>query len=50
MILIRPGRQDDTVDIIPMAFLDVFNTTGGLPSINLANVSSTTLFSQQTNS
>ncbi|KAG6375334.1 glycoside hydrolase family 18 protein [Boletus reticuloceps] len=33
--------QDATVDIIPMAFLDIFNTTGGLPSVNLANTCST---------
>ncbi|KAG9309744.1 glycoside hydrolase [Chiua virens] len=33
--------QDDTVDIFPMAFLDEFNTTGGLPSVNLANTCST---------
>lgn len=33
--------QDDTVDIFPVAFLDVFNTTGGLPSVDLANTCST---------
>ncbi|KAG8218074.1 glycoside hydrolase family 18 protein [Butyriboletus roseoflavus] len=33
--------QNPTVTIIPMAFLDVFNTTGGLPSVNLANTCST---------
>ncbi|KAF8548187.1 glycoside hydrolase [Imleria badia] len=33
--------QDNTVDIIPVAFLDIFNTTGGLPSVNLANTCST---------
>ncbi|KAN0098104.1 chitinase [Tylopilus felleus] len=35
-------QGDSVVDIIPVAFLDVFNTTGGLPSINLANTCSTT--------
>ncbi|KAH0839353.1 glycoside hydrolase family 18 protein [Lanmaoa asiatica] len=33
--------QDSTIDIIPMAFLDEFNSTGGLPSVNLANTCST---------
>ncbi|KAI0351779.1 glycoside hydrolase [Trametes cingulata] len=30
--------QDDSIDAIPIAFLNVFQTTGGLPSINLANI------------
>ncbi|ORX86719.1 glycoside hydrolase [Basidiobolus meristosporus CBS 931.73] len=29
--------QDDTVDVIPVAFLDTFFGTGGLPELNLAN-------------
>ncbi|TFK76820.1 glycoside hydrolase [Pluteus cervinus] len=29
--------QDDTVDVFPVAFLNVFFGPGGLPSINLAN-------------
>ncbi|KAG6864633.1 hypothetical protein C0991_008165 [Blastosporella zonata] len=29
--------QDDTIDAIPLAFLDVFFSEGGLPEINLAN-------------
>ncbi|EGO03010.1 glycoside hydrolase family 18 protein [Serpula lacrymans var. lacrymans S7.3] len=29
--------QDSTIDAIPIAFLDVFFGTGGLPSLNLAN-------------
>ncbi|KZT19142.1 carbohydrate-binding module family 5 protein [Neolentinus lepideus HHB14362 ss-1] len=30
--------QDDTIDAIPMAFLDVFFGTGGEPSLDLANI------------
>ena len=30
--------NDNSVDVIPIAFLNVFFGTGGLPSINLANV------------
>ncbi|KAH8549729.1 class III chitinase [Umbelopsis sp. PMI_123] len=30
--------QDDTIDIIPIAFLDKFFSTGGEPEINLANI------------
>ncbi|KAF9219040.1 glycoside hydrolase [Gyrodon lividus] len=33
--------HDDYVDIIPITFLDEFNTTGGLPSVNLANTYNT---------
>ncbi|KIJ12662.1 chitinase [Paxillus involutus ATCC 200175] len=33
--------QDDSVDIIPIAFVDQFVSTGGLPSVNLANTCST---------
>lgn len=29
--------QDSSIDVIPIAFLDVFSSTGGLPVINLAN-------------
>lgn len=29
--------NDDSVDVFPIAFLDVFSATGGLPEINLAN-------------
>ena len=29
---------DDSIDAFPIAFLNVFYSTGGLPSINLANV------------
>jgi len=32
--------QDDSIDVIPIAFLNVFFGTGGLPVINLANVCS----------
>jgi hypothetical protein len=31
--------QDDTIDVIPIAFLNKFFSTGGDPEINLANVS-----------
>ncbi|CAK5262051.1 unnamed protein product [Mycena citricolor] len=34
--------QDDVIDIIPIAFLDVFVSTGGLPDLNLANICSAT--------
>ncbi|KAG6812283.1 hypothetical protein H0H92_003592 [Tricholoma furcatifolium] len=30
-------KKDDTVDAIPLAFLDVFFSTGGLPEIDLAD-------------
>ncbi|KAI0702448.1 class III chitinase [Cytidiella melzeri] len=30
--------QDDAIDVFPVAFLDVFFGTGGVPSINLANI------------
>lgn len=30
--------QDDTIDVIPIAFLNKFFSTGGDPEINLANV------------
>ncbi|KDQ54773.1 carbohydrate-binding module family 5 protein [Jaapia argillacea MUCL 33604] len=33
--------QDDAIDAIPIAFLDVFFGTGGLPEINLANTCNT---------
>lgn len=29
--------NDDSVDVFPIAFLNVFSATGGLPEINLAN-------------
>ncbi|KAF9007657.1 glycoside hydrolase superfamily [Cyathus striatus] len=29
--------QDDTINVIPLAFLNVFFSTGGLPEINMAN-------------
>ncbi|KAI1796943.1 glycoside hydrolase [Ganoderma leucocontextum] len=29
--------QDDTIDTIPLAFVNVFNGAGGLPSLNMAN-------------
>ncbi|KZO92836.1 carbohydrate-binding module family 5 protein [Calocera viscosa TUFC12733] len=32
--------QDDTIDVIPVAFVDVFYGTGGLPELNLANTCS----------
>ncbi|KAM5537237.1 hypothetical protein V8D89_009170 [Ganoderma adspersum] len=28
---------DDTIDVIPLAFVNVFNGAGGLPSLNMAN-------------
>ena len=31
--------QDDTIDAIPLAFLNVFFSTGNLPSLDLSNVS-----------
>ena len=31
--------QDDTVDVIPLAFLYIFRGTGGEPVIDFANVS-----------
>ncbi|KAF8832616.1 hypothetical protein HHX47_DHR1001995 [Lentinula edodes] len=31
---------DDAVDVFPVAFVDIFFSTGGLPSMNLANVGS----------
>lgn len=42
LLHMRLGRnhdvsQDDTIDTFPIAFLDQFFATGGLPSINLAN-------------
>ncbi|EJF62645.1 glycoside hydrolase [Dichomitus squalens LYAD-421 SS1] len=33
--------QDDAIDAFPIAFLNVFFSTGGLPSIDLANICST---------
>ncbi|KAI0635521.1 glycoside hydrolase superfamily [Trametes polyzona] len=30
--------QDDAIDTIPIAFLNVFSSTGGYPSINIANI------------
>ncbi|KAI0761003.1 glycoside hydrolase superfamily [Trametes elegans] len=33
--------QDDTIDAIPVAFLNVFTSTGGYPSLNLANICNT---------
>ncbi|EIW57149.1 glycoside hydrolase [Trametes versicolor FP-101664 SS1] len=30
--------QDDSIDAIPIAFLNVFSDTGGYPSINIANI------------
>ena len=30
--------QDDTIDAIPVAFVNVFFDTGGLPSLDLSNV------------
>lgn len=31
--------QDDTIDIIPLAFLPIFHDKGGYPAVNFANVS-----------
>jgi hypothetical protein len=31
--------KDDTINIFPLAFMNVFFSKGGLPEINLANVS-----------
>lgn len=31
--------QDDSIDVFPIAFLNVFFGAGGLPSLDLANVS-----------
>ncbi|KAF8320070.1 glycoside hydrolase [Clavulina sp. PMI_390] len=33
--------NDNSVDVIPIAFLNVFSSTGGLPQINLANTCNT---------
>ena len=33
-------KQDDIIDVIPMAFLNVFFGEGNEPSLDLANVSS----------
>lgn len=33
-----PALQDDVIDVLPIAFLNVFFGPGGAPSINLANV------------
>ncbi|KAI9000481.1 glycoside hydrolase superfamily [Trametes punicea] len=33
--------QDDSIDAIPIAFLNIFQSTGGYPSINLANTCNT---------
>lgn len=30
--------KDDAIDVVPVAFLDVFFGPGNVPSINLANV------------
>jgi chitinase len=30
--------QDDSIDVIPIAFLDVYFGTGGMPDINLSNI------------
>ncbi|KAH9884038.1 hypothetical protein C8Q73DRAFT_661404, partial [Cubamyces lactineus] len=35
--------QDDSIDVLPIAFLNVFFGTGGQPSIDLSNVSTITL-------
>ena len=35
----RYSDQDSSIDAIPIGFVDVFFSTGGLPEINLANVS-----------
>ncbi|KIY73355.1 carbohydrate-binding module family 5 protein [Cylindrobasidium torrendii FP15055 ss-10] len=32
--------NDDTIDVIPLAFVAVFNSTGGLPELNMANTCS----------
>ncbi|PIL35449.1 hypothetical protein GSI_02176 [Ganoderma sinense ZZ0214-1] len=32
--------QDDTIDTIPLAFVNVFQGAGGLPSLNMANICS----------
>ncbi|KAK0208471.1 class III chitinase [Desarmillaria ectypa] len=36
-ILLTQSLKDDAIDVFPLAFLNVFFATGGLPSINLAN-------------
>jgi chitinase len=38
--------SDDSIDFFPMAFLNVFFGAGGEPSINLANVSETSIPSE----
>lgn len=32
-------HKDDSIDVFPVAFLHIFFGAGGLPSIDLANVS-----------
>jgi len=48
VILMLSGDQDSVIDAIPIAFLNVFFSTGGLPSINMANVSISNIFSLAT--
>lgn len=35
--------QDNSIDVIPIAFLNVFSSTGGLPQIDLANTCNSTI-------
>lgn len=39
MLMLTCHFQDDTIDVLPVAFLYVFFGPGGAPVINLANVS-----------
>jgi chitinase len=39
--LCYPDCRDDSVDIIPISFLDIFTGVGNLPQINLANTCNT---------
>ena len=43
-VLMLSADQDSVIDAIPIAFLNVFFSTGGLPSINMANVSIINMF------
>lgn len=36
----QSSLQDDAIDVIPIAFVNTFFGEGGVPEINLANVSS----------
>ncbi|KAG6876471.1 hypothetical protein C0993_002843 [Termitomyces sp. T159_Od127] len=41
---ISRSDNDDTIDVFPLAFLNVFFSTGGLPEINLSNTCNPTDF------